>query len=137
MGKSMKIGIVGSRLYENKRKIKETIFELKRMFGDELTIFSGGCTDGADKYAKKYALELGCKYVELNPSHTPKNLYSYMRESWYGKEYSIKNFHTRNKILAKTIDRLIAFVPEGDAASGTASTVKYAMKFNKKVVVIT
>ena len=137
MGKGMKIGIVGSRLYENKRKIKETIFELKRMFGEELTIFSGGSGDGADKYAKKYALELGCKYIELNPSHTPKNLYSYMRESWYGKEYSIKNFHTRNKILAKTVDRLIAFVPEGDAASGTASTVKYAMKFNKKVVVIT
>ena len=52
----MKIGIVGSRLYENKRKIKETIFELKRMFGEELTIFSGGSGDGADKYAKKYAL---------------------------------------------------------------------------------
>ena len=48
----MKIGIVGSRLYENKRKIKETIVELKRMCGDELTIFSGACTDGADKYAK-------------------------------------------------------------------------------------
>jgi len=133
----MKIGIIGSRLYENKRKIKETIFGLKSMFGNNLIIFSGGCSDGADKYVKKYALELGCKYIEVNPSHTPKNLYSYMRESWYGKEYAVKNFHTRNKILAKSIDRLIAFVPEGDNASGTASTVKYAMKFNKKVVVIT
>ena len=93
--------------------------------------------DGADKYAKKYALELGCKYIEVNPSHTPKNLYSYMGKEWYNKEYSVKNLHTRNKILAKSVDKLIAFVPEGDTANGTASTVKYAIKFNKKVVVIT
>ena len=134
---NMKIGIVGSRKYENKRKIKETIFNLKQKFGNNLVIFSGGCPDGADKYAKKYALELDCQYVEVNPSHTIKNLYSYMRKDWYGKKYSIKNFFVRNKILAKSIDKLIAFVPEGDNASGTASTVKYAMEFNKKVVVIT
>tara|TARA_R100001015_G_C4581640_1_gene138067 strand:- start:137 stop:538 length:402 start_codon:yes stop_codon:yes gene_type:complete len=133
----MKIGIVGSRQYENKRKIKETIFQLKNKFGDDLVIFSGGCLDGADKYAKKYALELGCNYVEVNPSHTPKNLYSYMRENWYGKKYSPKNFYVRNKILAKSVDRLIAFVEDGDNAKGTANTVNYAVEFNKKVIVIT
>tara|TARA_Y100001963_G_scaffold144379_1_gene216427 strand:- start:375 stop:776 length:402 start_codon:yes stop_codon:yes gene_type:complete len=133
----MKIGIVGSRQYENKRKIKETIFQLKNKFGDDLVIFSGGCLDGADKYAKKYALELGCNYVEVNPSHTPKNLYSYMRENWYGKKYSPKNFYVRNKILAKSVDRLIAFVENGDNAKGTANTVNYAVEFNKKVIVIT
>ena len=133
----MKIGIVGSRKYENKRKIKETIFNLKKRFGENLVIFSGGCLDGADKYAKKYALELDCKYVEVNPSHTQKNLYSYMKEEWYGKSYSPKNFYVRNKILAKSIDRLIAFVPEGENAKGTANTVDYAIEFNKKVVVIT
>ena len=98
----MKIGIVGSRKYENKKKIKETIFNLKQKFGDSLVIFSGGCPDGADKYAKKYALEFGCKYIECNPSHTVKNLYSYMREDWYEKQYSPKNFYVINKILAKT-----------------------------------
>ena len=133
----MKIGIVGSRQYENKRKIKETIFQLKNKFGDDLVIFSGGCLDGADKYAKKYALELGCNYEEVNPSHTPKNLYSYMRENWYGKKYSPKNFYVRNKILAKSVDRLIAFVEDGDNAKGTANTVNYAVEFNKKVIVIT
>tara|TARA_R100001163_G_C5010166_1_gene156389 strand:- start:362 stop:775 length:414 start_codon:yes stop_codon:yes gene_type:complete len=137
MGKDMKIGIVGSRKYENKRKIKETIFSLKQKFGKELVIFSGGSPNGADRYAKKYALELDCKYIEVNPSHTPKNLYSYMKEEWYGKQYSPKNFYVRNKILAKSIDRLIAFVPEGDSAKGTANTVNYAVEYNKKVVVIT
>lgn len=133
----MRIGIIGSRKYENKRKIKETIFNLKQKFGNDLVIFSGGCSDGADKYAKKYALELDCNYIEVNPSHTPKNLYSYMRKDWYGKKYNTKNFFVRNKILAKSIDKLIAFVQEGDNAKGTASTVNYAVEFNKKVIVIT
>ena len=133
----MRIGIIGSKQYENKRKIKETIFKLKTKFGNDLVIFSGGGLDGADKYVKKYSLELGCNYVEVNPSHTPKNLYSYMREDWYGKKYSPKNFFVRNKILAKSIDRLIAFVSEGDTAKGTANTVNYAVEFHKKVIVIT
>ena len=133
----MKIGIIGSRLYENKRKIKKTIFELKRKFGEDLTIFSGGDTEGAGKYVKKYALELGCTYVEVNPSHTPKNLYSCMREDWYGKQYSIRNFHVRNKILGSMVDRLIAFIPKGDPAVGAASAITYAEKFSKKCVVIT
>tara|TARA_R110001592_G_scaffold97833_1_gene279863 strand:+ start:1427 stop:1840 length:414 start_codon:yes stop_codon:yes gene_type:complete len=137
MGKGMKIGIIGSKQYENKRKIKETIFKLKGKFGEELTIFSGGGSDGADRYVKKYALELGCTYVEVNPSHTPKNLYSYMRKEWYGKDFNMKNFFVRNKILAKSVDKLIAFVHDGDNAKSTVSTVNYAVEFNKKVIVIT
>ena len=93
----MRVGIIGSRTYENKRKIREMIWKLKNQFKDELTIVSGGCVDGADKYAKKFALELDCKYLEFNPAHTPKNLYSYMKEEWYGKKYSPKNFYVRNK----------------------------------------
>ena len=55
----MKIGIVGSRRYENKKKIKDFIFKLKQEHGIDTIIVSGGCRDGADRYAKKYALELG------------------------------------------------------------------------------
>ena len=55
----MKIGIVGSRKYENKRNIKDFIFRIKEKYGEEVTIVSGGCKDGADKYAKKYALDFG------------------------------------------------------------------------------
>ena len=65
----MKIAIVGSRRYENKRKIKEFIFKLKEEYGTDTIIVSGGCKDGADKYAKKYALELGLQYEEYPPFH--------------------------------------------------------------------
>ena len=61
----MKIGIIGSRVYENKRKIKETIFNLKQKFGNDFSIFSGGDTDGAERYVKKYALKFNKKVVVI------------------------------------------------------------------------
>ena len=78
----MRIGIIGSRLYESRKKIKDTVFGLKNKFGDDLLIVSGGCQHGADKYAKKYALELGCQYQEFNPAHTSPTLYSAMNEGY-------------------------------------------------------
>ena len=71
----MKIGIVGSRRYENKKKIKDFIFKVKNEHGEDTKIISGGCKDGADRYAKKYALELGLQYEEYPPAHFPHNLY--------------------------------------------------------------
>ena len=79
----MKIAVVGSRRYENKKKIKDFIFKIKKEFGENTTIVSGGCKQGADKYAKKYALELGLQYEEYPPFHEVHNLYCTMPESRY------------------------------------------------------
>ena len=38
----IKIGIVGSRSYTNKQKIKDLIFEIREKYGDEVEIVSGG-----------------------------------------------------------------------------------------------
>jgi|TARA_R100000458_G_C8184483_1_gene180352 predicted Rossmann fold nucleotide-binding protein DprA/Smf involved in DNA uptake len=132
----MKIGIIGSREYQNFRKVKDTIFELKKKFGNELMIVSGGCRDGADKFAKKFAIELGCSYIEFNPAHTPKNLYSALSENYYGKIYQPKNFFHRNKMIAKYCDYIIAFVPKGAKSNGTEHTIKEAKKIKKSVVII-
>ena len=132
----MRIGIIGSREYQNSRKVKDTIFNLKKKFNSSLTIVSGGCLDGADRFAKKYAIELECNYIEFNPAHTPKNLYSALRENYYGKIYMPKNFFHRNKMLAKYVDCIIAFVPTNNKSSGTEHTIKEAKKMNKKVVII-
>ena len=111
----MKIGIVGSRRYENKKKIKDFIFKLKQEHGDGTIIVSGGCKNGADKYAKKYALELGLQYEEYPPFHEVHNMYCTMPESRYGKPYSVKNFFARNKIIAGVSDYIVAFIPDGIA----------------------
>ena len=115
----MKIAIVGSRRYENKKKIKDFIFKLKQEKGVDTIIISGGAKDGADKYAKKYALELGLQY-----------------ESRYGKPYSVRYFHARNKIIAGTSDCIVAFIPRGVESNGTQSTINYAKKMGKKIVII-
>ena len=132
----MKVAIVGSRRYENKKKIKDFIFKLKQNYGPATIIVSGGCKAGADKYAKKYALELGLQYEEYPPFHEVHNLYCTMPESRYGKPYNIRNFHARNKIIAGTSDFIVAFIPKGEKSSGTESTINYAKKFDKKVIII-
>ena len=132
----MKIGIVGSRRYENRKRIKDFIFKLKQKKGVDTTIVSGGCKDGADRYAKKYALELGLQYEEYPPFHEVHNMYCTIPESLYSKPYSVKNFFARNKIIAGTCDMVVGFIPKGVESNGTISTIKYAEKLNKKTIII-
>ena len=132
----MKVAIVGSRRYENKRKIKEFIFKLKNEYGEKTIIVSRGCKQGADKYAKKYALELGLQYEEYPPFHEVHNLYCTMPSSRYGKPYSVKNFFARNKIIAGTSDMVVGFIPDGIEGRGTLNTISYAKKFKKNTLLL-
>ena len=116
----MKVAIIGSRMYENTRKVKDTLFNLKQKFGSSLIIISGGAKDGADKFARKYALEFGIKYKEFNPAHTIKNLYSAMSDTYYERDCNV----------------MIAFIPSGESSSGSMSAIKQAKKLNKPVTII-
>jgi hypothetical protein len=131
----VKIAIIGSRTYENKTKIRDMIFKLKQTFGNKLEIVSGGALQGADKYAKKYALELGVDYKEFNPAHTNKNLYSGMPESYYGKPYHVSQLFHRNSLIVQYSDKIIAFRSEGKS-SGTDHAIKEAVKIKKPYVII-
>ena len=132
----IRVGIVGSRKYENRKKIKEFIFKLKTDKGSNTIIVSGGCKIGADKYAKKYALELGLQYQEFPPFHENWNIYCPKNKSDYGKPYNVKNFFARNKIIAAYSDYIVAFIPRGVESPGSMSTINYAKKFRKKHLVI-
>ena len=133
----MKVAIIGSRMYENTRKIKDTLFQLKQKFGDKLIIVSGGAKDGADKFARKFALEFGINYKEFNPAHTTKNLYSAMTDNYYNKTYHVSQFHHRNMLIAKDCDVMMAFIPEGCNSNGSMSAIKNAKKLKKPVTIIT
>lgn len=132
----MKVALIGSRRYENKKKIKDFVFKLKQQYGDKTIVVSGGCKQGADRYAKKYALELGLQYEEYPPFHEVHNLYCTMPESRYDKPFSMKNFFARNKIIAGTSDIIVAFIPEGVEARGTMNVLEYAKKMDKKRIII-
>ena len=132
----MKIAIVGSRRYENKKKIKDFVFKLKEEYWTDTIIVSGGCKQGADRYAKKYALELGLQYEEYPPFHEVHNLYCTMPSSRYGKPYSIKNYFARNKIIASACDFVAGFIPNGVEARGTMNCIGYAKKMKKNYIII-
>ena len=97
MTTKIKIGIVGSRTYTNKQKIKDLIFEIKEKYGSEVEIVSGGQKDGADGYAKKFALEFDMKYIEFPPSHEKHNMYCVLPPFKYGKPYAVWRFFERNQ----------------------------------------
>ena len=131
----MNIGIVGSRKWTDKIKIKDFIFKLKNKH-DDITIVSGGCRDGADKYAKKYALEFELQYEEYPPFHHSYNLHCVLPEQCYGKSYNVKHYFVRNKQIAENSDIVIGFITSGHVSNGTESTLKYAKKFGKKTLII-
>ena len=131
----MRVGIVGSRRYEDKTKIKDFIYKLKQQMPNVI-IVSGGCKDGADKYAKKYALELDVMYEEYPPFHHQHNLYCVLPEGVYGKPYKVSYYFVRNKQIAQNSDMVVGFIPEGIVSNGTNSTLKYAEKFDKKTIII-
>jgi len=129
-----RVAIIGSRSYENKHKIREMIWLLKTKIKD-LEIVSGGAYNGADKYAKKYALELGVDFVEFNPAHTVKNLYSMMPDEYYGQPYHVSQLFHRNELIAQYCDNMVAFRSSG-TSSGTDHAIRMAQKYNKPVVIV-
>lgn len=132
----MKIGIVGSRRYTNKLRIKEFVFGLKQKFGENIEIVSGGQKEGADGYAKKFALEFDMKYSEFPPSHYQYNQHCVRPQREYGKQYAVWHYHRRNKQIAEYSDKIVAFIPKNHISDGTESTIKEAQKIGKKVVII-
>lgn len=130
-----KVAIIGSREYINKVKIQQFIFDLKKKFNNELIIVSGGAKFGADKYAKKFALEFDLEYHEFPPFHEPHNMHCALDKFYYNKPYNVGNYHGRNKKIVEYSDYVIAFVPT-DITNGTRSAIRYAEELEKKFVII-
>ena len=133
----MKVAIVGSRKYTNKKRIQEFIYKLKEKWGNELEIVSGGQKDGADGYAKKYALEFDINYSEFPPAHYIYNQHCVLESYKYGRPYATWHYHDRNKKIVEYSDVITAFIPKNTTSKGTESTLKEAQKKEKKYVIIT
>ena len=133
---SIKIGIVGSRRYTNKQKIKDLIFEIKEKYGDEVEIVSGGQKDGADGYAKKFTLEFDMKYVEFPPAHYSWNMHCKLPATEYNKQYYVTNYFKRNKQIAEYSDIIVVFIQKGVKSRGTMNTIHYAEKLKKLVQIL-
>ena len=131
------LGITGTKTYENKIKIKNFIHKLRENFKGDITIVGLGDQNGADKYVKKYALELGYDYKEMNPPHTNKNLYSLMSESFYEKPYSNKNFFMSSKIFCSYVNKCVVFDDSNTTDKKVNNLIKQLTKVKKKTIILT
>tara|TARA_X000001382_G_scaffold104005_1_gene78972 strand:+ start:1657 stop:2067 length:411 start_codon:yes stop_codon:yes gene_type:complete len=136
MTTKIKVGIVGSRAYTNKKKVKDLIFDIKQKNPDA-EIVSGGQREGADGFAKKFALELGMNYVEFPPVHYRWNMHCKLPASQYDRPYYVSNYFKRNKQIAEYSDIIVAFIPEGVESNGTKNTIQYAEKLKKLIKILT
>jgi len=136
MTTKIKVGIVGSRGYTNKKKIKDLIFEIKEKYGDEVEIVSGGQRDGADGFAKKFALEFDMSYVEFPPAHYSWNMHCKLPATKYKKPYYVSNYFKRNKQIAEYSDIIVGFIPKDIESRGTMNTIEYAKKEKKLIKII-
>ena len=134
---TMKVAIVGSRKYTNRRKIQEFVFKLKQKWGNELEVVSGGQREGADGFAKKYSLELNVNYSEFPPRHYKYNQHCVMESYNYGKPYAKWHYGQRNKEIAEYCDVMVAFVPKNTESIGTENVLNQAKELGKKFVIIT
>jgi hypothetical protein len=131
-----KVAVIGNTGWQNRRKIQQTLQELKQRFADELVIIGAGGTEGANSMVRKYAIEFAIEYKEYNPSFSGYNLYSAMPESYYGKAYHFSQLHHRMKLIAEQCDYMMILTNEEalDPVQKTAYT--NVNKLNKPVVIL-
>ena len=131
----IKIGIVGSRKYIDRKSVEDAVDKCIEKYGKDLCIISGGAI-GADRLGKLVSLAKSLKYIEYNPAHEAWNEYSGMPKEWYGKPYKVGNFFERNSFIAEECQILFAFIPAGHISNGAMDTVTKARKLNKPVIII-
>ena len=132
----MRIAIIGNTEWQNKRKVQETISQLKAKFGTDAIVIGAGGTEGANSMVKKYAIEMGMQYAEYNPSFTGHNIYSAMPESYYGKSYHFSQLHHRMKLIAENADYVMILSNESKLHPVLETALKTAKKLEKPVVLL-
>ena len=116
----MKVGIVGSRRWNNRGMVEALVNELP----ENCTIISGGCR-GVDSWAAEAARSRGLDVIEFLPDLPASGPH------WaYTKAY-----HARNRKIAENSDVIYAFVAS-DRRGGAENTIKHARDLGTRVEVI-
>lgn len=128
----MSIGFTGTQIGLSPRQKDTLKYVLSKLFVVDHSFRHGDCI-GADAEAHQIALSLGFKII----IHPPivQNKRAFCREADILPE---KEYLDRNKDIVKYSKILIACpkMLQEEVRSGTWSTVRYARKFNKDIIVI-
>ena len=134
----LRIGMIGSKRFENIVKIKDFLFLLKQKYDDnpqDVTIITGGYKYGADNHIKKIALEWGFDFESIPTFHDSHNMYvpEDLPPNKFGKKWNIRHFYARNRLIANRSDMVVLF---GSGEDISDSIVEYAKKKNIKFQII-
>jgi len=132
----MKIALIGNTDWQNRRKIKDSLFQLKQKFGNDVLVLGAGGKEGANQMVRKYALELELPYKEYNPSFSGFNLYSAMSESYYGKSYHFSQLHHRMKLIGDSCDYMMIFNNQPTLDPVLKTAYNQVKKQQKPVVIL-
>ncbi len=132
----MRIGVIGNKEWQNKRKIQQVLTDLKQRFSNNLIVIGGGGNEGANFMIRKFALEFGIQYEEYNASYTGHNLYSALPESYYGKNYHFSQLLHRMRLLAENCDYLVIMNNQKDLNPQLKTAYNKINKLNKPVTII-
>ena len=110
----MKIGVVGSRNFDDYKKLEK---ELNKIEG--ITEIVSGGAKGADTLAREFAEKNDIKLTEFKPDYEQ-----------YGRGAPIR----RNKKIVEYSDQIIAFW-DGESR-GTKNTIDIAEKQDKPIIII-
>jgi len=131
-----RVAVIGNTNWQNKRKVQETLRNLKQKFGNELIVLGGGGTEGANSMVRKFTLEFGMQYEEYNPSFSGYNVHSAMPESYYGKSYHFSQLHHRMKLIAERCDYMIIMNNESQLDPVLKTAYTNTKKLEKPVVIL-
>lgn len=126
----IKIGIVGSRRRntpQDKQLLRSVLTrQLKK--GKHFHLVSGGCPQGADRFAEELAEELLLPISIHDPDREslPEDPQYY---------HYVEMFFKRNTLIAEECDILLA-MPAPDRKGGTEDTIEKTIKLKKKVVLL-
>ena len=132
----MRIGVIGNKEWQNKRKIQQVLTDLKQRFSNNLIVIGAGGNEGANFMIRKFALEFGIQYEEYNASYTGHNLYSALPESYYGKNYHFSQLLHRMRLLAENCDYLVIMNNQKDLNPQLKTAYNKINKLNKPVTIL-
>jgi len=125
----MLLGVVGSRKRDaasDKALIREFIRE-KLSEGEEVILVSGGCPDGADRFAEELTVEFGFPEMVIHEPDETMLPPAGQRKTWH---YT-KMYYARNTLIAEDCDELLALPSE--TRGGTDDTIDKARKLGKTI----
>lgn len=107
----MKIAIIGNPNFKNERAIKDLLYKLKEKYNDLIIISTSG-KYGVEKLAKKSALDLHIKYIEVPKLNEKWNAYcegNGRKYYMYNKEYNSKFFYYQISDIIKNSNIIVFF----------------------------